>query len=106
MGKKRLLAVAVSAVAVMGVGASAAAAGEVTGSGKTLWTNTEVWDAPHVLNGKSECAFSGRNDENVLFAPTDPLYQSQRTQTPKDGPFPGVAGYACNPVGKRSGPKA
>ncbi len=53
MGKKRLLAVAVCAAAVMGVGANAALAGEVTGSGTNEDQN----------QGKSWCSFSGLNDE-------------------------------------------
>lgn len=53
MGKKRLLAVATCAVAVMGVGASGAFAGEVTGSGKNADQN----------QGKSWCSYSGLNDD-------------------------------------------
>jgi hypothetical protein len=37
--------------------ASAALAGEITGNGKSLQI------APHTLNGNSECAFSGRQDD-------------------------------------------
>lgn len=99
MGKKRLLAVAVSAVAVMAPGASTALAGDITGkpgASKYIAGND---DAP--LNGRSDCAFSGLNDEYYILGDTS----APRVQTPKDGPFPGVAGYACNPEGKRSGPK-
>jgi hypothetical protein len=51
--KKRLLAVAFSAVVITGASASAAYAGEVTGKGKPT-------AAPEHTN--SICAFSGRND--------------------------------------------
>ena len=53
MSKRRLLAVATCAAAVMGIGANAALAGEVTGSGKNADQN----------QGKSWCSFSGLNDE-------------------------------------------
>jgi hypothetical protein len=78
---RRTLAVAVCAVAVAGLGAGSAFAGEVAGNGKTLWTNTDVFDAPHTLHGNSECAYSGLNDENVLFEPGDLEYQTERTQS-------------------------
>lgn len=52
--KKRLLAVAVCAAAVMGVGTGAAFAGEVTGSGKAT---------AGPANANSICVFSGKNDD-------------------------------------------
>jgi hypothetical protein len=54
MGKKRLLAVAVSAVAVAGLSAGPALAGEVTGNGKAT---------AGPANANSICVFSGKNDE-------------------------------------------
>jgi hypothetical protein len=59
MGKKRFFAVAVCAFAFMGVSASGALAGEVTGSGK---------DTAGPSNANSICVFSGLNDD-----PTAPL---------------------------------
>ena len=76
MGKTRLVVVAVCAAAVMGVGASAAFAGEITGNGKTLWTNTDRWTdpvtglpIPHTLHGNSPCAFSGQEDNQFQGTP-------------------------------------
>ena len=106
---RRLLAVVACTTAVAGLAAGSAFAGEVTGSGKTLWTNTDVFDAPHTLHGNSECAFSGRNDENVLFEPGDALYQAERTQSWGQGvrgtrPVGGFGGFTpglfCNGSGK------
>jgi hypothetical protein len=49
--------------------ASAAFAGEITGNGKPLWTNTDQWGVPHTLHGNSACAFSGQEDNQ--FPGTD-----------------------------------
>src|SRR4029450_9519298 len=63
--KKLLCAVAVCATAVVGVGASAAYAGEVTGpSGSDGRTGAE-------FHAHSACVFSGLNDDPG--APTDSL---------------------------------
>jgi hypothetical protein len=67
MGMRRLLVVAVCTAAVAASGAGSAFAGEITGNGKPLWTNTDVWgvppgSVPHILNGNSPCAFSGQED--------------------------------------------
>jgi hypothetical protein len=70
--KTRMAVVAVCAAALMGVGASAAFAGEVTGNGK------ETGMRGHA---KSECGFSGREDEAG-----SPL----RTQTPHEVWLEGV----------------
>ncbi|HKZ21050.1 MAG TPA: hypothetical protein VJQ57_13195 [Acidimicrobiia bacterium] len=53
MGKKRLLAVLVSTVAILALFAGAAFAGEVTGSGANAEQN----------QGVSWCSFSGLNDD-------------------------------------------
>jgi hypothetical protein len=69
MGKMRMAVVAACAAAVMGMGASAAFAGEITGNGKPLWTNTDQWadsngvPVGHTLHAKSACAFSGQEDD-------------------------------------------
>jgi hypothetical protein len=89
MSKRSLLAVAVCTVALAGVGASGALAGEVTGNGN------ETGMRGHA---NSECGFSGREDEAG-----SPL----RTQTPHEvwlappgpgvvNPPPGTPGEACN----------
>lgn len=49
---KRILLSAACAIALMGVGAGAVAAGEITGNGKSL----------QPLHANSECAFSGLDD--------------------------------------------
>jgi len=51
MGKMRLLVVTAGVVAVVGVGAGAASAGEITGNGTYKGAN-----------GKSACSFSGQED--------------------------------------------
>ena len=94
MGKRSLLAAALSAAAVTGIGANAALAGEITGNGKWI-AGTE--EAP--LNGRSECAYSGQNDEFVLGVAGD----HGRTQSWGQiiryaGPLGGGPGEACNPT--------
>jgi hypothetical protein len=93
VGKKRSLAVATCAAAVLGLGANAALAGEVTGSGKNVAQN----------QGKSWCSFSGLNDE-----PDRPLdvfnpggkSQSYGQELKLDLQDPHVfnPGVACNPT--------
>src|SRR5215218_76343 len=74
MGKTRALAVAAFVAAFVGVGATSALAGEITGNGKPLWTNTDQWKADHELHGNSICAFSGQEDDQYgAVSATDPL---------------------------------
>ena len=56
--KKTRLSIVLGLAWVLSMGASAALAGEITGNGKWI-AGSE--DAP--LNGKSACAYSGREDE-------------------------------------------
>ena len=56
---RRIIAVAACTVAVMGLGASSAFAGEVTGNGKDTPIGAAPENAPHA---SSICSFSGRND--------------------------------------------
>jgi hypothetical protein len=52
------------------IGAGTASAGEVTGNGKPLWTNTTDWDVEvHTLHGASACAFSGQEDTQFPESP-------------------------------------
>jgi hypothetical protein len=92
--KKLLCAVAVCATAVVGVGASAAFAGEVTGppgtpnepfSGSGRETGARI-------NANSICAFNGLNDMNPMQGQIEFI-----TQTPgNQALFPGEAGHgAC-----------
>ena len=60
MGRARLFAVAACAAAVVGVGASAALAGEITGSGKGGPNGDGTPGG--TLNASSACAFSGLED--------------------------------------------
>jgi opacity protein-like surface antigen len=87
MSKKRLLAVATCAAAVMGVGANAALAGEVTGSGKNENQN----------QGTSWCSFSGLNDQ--VDGPIGPRAQSYGQELKLGLVDPHVAnpGFFCNP---------
>jgi hypothetical protein len=106
---KWFVAAACCAIAVMAIGASGAFAGEVTGNGKPLWTNTQDWSAEvHTLHGASACAFSGQED---LQFPANPEYDPNVVvghaqswgQIPKEvrdfltsiGSNPGIA---CNPT--------
>ena len=84
MGKARLFAVAACAAAVMGLGASAALAGEVIGPpGPGNVT-------PKGVNpNASLCAYSGLND--YVNGQTD-----RQTQTPKDA-APGSAAFGWAP---------
>lgn len=94
---RKKLAVAVCAVAVAGLSAGSALAGEITGNGKWIAGSEE---AP--LHGQSECAFSGQNDEFHLFPNEDwPRTQSWGQVVREVGPLGGAPGVACNPT--RSG---
>src|SRR4051794_4739610 len=116
MGKARLLAVAACLAGVGGVGATSALAGEITGKGKPLWTNTDQWGGEHALHGNSICAFSGQEDDQygAVSATDDPLNvnplysataghsqswgQGVRGTQPKGG-FGGFnPGLFCNPT--------
>jgi hypothetical protein len=72
----RKIIVALCAAAVVGVGATAASAGEITGNGKWI-AGSEA--AP--LNGKSDCAYSGQNDNFVLGNPVPDADGFTRTQS-------------------------
>jgi hypothetical protein len=74
--RKSVVAVAVCAVAVAGASAGSALAGEITGNGKWI-AGSEA--AP--LNGKSECAYSGQNDNFVLGNPVPDADGFTRTQS-------------------------
>jgi hypothetical protein len=97
MRRKSLLAATVCAVAVGAFGAAPALAGEITGNGKWIAGSEE---AP--LHGKSECAFSGQNDEHVLGDTSAPRAQSWGQVVtefvPVVGGGAGVPGTACNPT--------
>ena len=103
---KRFGAALAAAAMVLTVTASAALAGEVTGNGKPLWTNTQEWDAFHALHGRSLCAFSGQEDTQFVQSPDyDPNAGHAQSwgQIPKagrdfltsTGSNPGIA---CNPT--------
>jgi hypothetical protein len=82
MRKTRLLAVAVCAAAVMGLGGNAALAGEVNGNGK----NTPIGAAPdNDQHASSICSFSGLNDEYYR----DGDLSAPRTQHPAPGDLHG-----------------
>lgn len=92
---RRPFVVALCAASVVGLSAGSALAGEITGNGKWIAGSP---DAP--LNGRSECAYSGQNDDNL---PTDARAQSWgqivNATVRAGGPAPGgVPGTACNPT--------
>lgn len=92
MGMRRLFAVAACVAAVASIGAGPAFAGEITGNGKWIAGSEE---AP--LNGRSECAYSGQNDEFVLGVPGDWSRTQSWGQIVKEfGPLGGAA-FGCNP---------
>jgi opacity protein-like surface antigen len=106
MSKKRLLAVATCAAAVMGIGANAALAGEVTGSGANEQQN----------QGMSWCSFSGLNDDpNAPLLPPSPTNPDgpggqsqsygQNVKLGLDDPHVFNPGEACNPNRSDFGPQ-
>jgi hypothetical protein len=105
MGKMRPLALAACAAAIMGVGANAALAGEITGNGKPLWTST-ITDPDtgevlgHTLHGQSACAFSGQEDDQFLGGPPADNHSQSWGQIARNlqGAAGGVPGTACNPT--------
>ena len=82
------------AASILCLGANAAFAGEITGNGKSLK------NPDGTLNGKSECAFSGREDD-----PADTLFRGDIAQSwgqifkAVRDTFPAFLhpGVACNP---------
>jgi hypothetical protein len=98
MGMRRVLAAVGCTVAIMGLGAGSAFAGEITGNGKWI-AGSEA--AP--LNGKSECAYSGQNDTysgDPSVPDADGFTRSQswgQVARHAQGALGGVPGTACNP---------
>jgi hypothetical protein len=95
---KKVGVAVVAAAALATVGAGSAFAGEITGSGKWIAGSES---AP--LNGKSDCAYSGVNDNYVLGNPVPDADGFTRTQSwgqviRNAGPLGGVPGSACNPT--------
>ena len=76
MGMRRLLVAAACTAAVVGMGAGSAFAGEITGNGKWIAGSES---AP--LHGKSECAYSGQNDNWQLGNPVPDEDGFTRTQS-------------------------
>ena len=93
MCKTRLFAAGVCAVAVIGVGATGALAGEVKGPPTNGDPNTNTTQGPAHAN--SACAFSGLND--FINGPMD-----KPTQTPADF-NPGDAGHGNPEIGFPNG---
>ncbi len=93
----------IAAVALVGVGAGTASAGEITGKGKLK-----------PVNGTSECAYSGQNDgfhiPQLADGPEDAATRvqnyghSHRFLTEVFGLPKGLPGYACNRSGTRQFP--
>ena len=92
--KTTRLSVAACATALLSLVASAALAGEITGNGKSLK------NPDGTLNGKSACAFSGRQDN---FEEDEGLFKNMLTQSwgqlfkELKAVFP-HPGNACNPT--------
>ena len=95
--RKRMLAAVIGATAIMSMSAAPALAGEIGGNGKWIAGSEEA-----ALQGKSECAYSGRNDESVLGDASAPRAQSWGQIVREVGPLGGGPGEACNPA--KAGP--
>ena len=107
---RTLAGTAICATALVGIGGSPAAAGEMTGNGKSLATvpnpdhdPTNPYSSPFLIKGGSACAYSGQNDgfHDPLLA-EGPEDAATRTQTPggaiRSG-LPGrLVGMFCNPT--------
>ena len=91
--RKRMLAAVIGAAAIMTMSAGPTFAGEITGKGKWIAGSEEA-----ALNGKSECAYSGQNDEHVLGDSSAPRTQSWGQIVREVGPLGGGPGEACNPA--------
>jgi hypothetical protein len=91
---RKRFAVALCATAALTLTGGSAFAGEITGNGKWIAGSEEA-----SLHGKSECAFSGQNDEFHLFPNEDwPRTQSWgQIARGAQGALGGVPGFACNP---------
>ena len=93
----RRVAIAIATAAVvLSLTASAALAGEVTGSGKNIDQN----------QGKSWCSFSGLNDRLPDEGPTDTQAQSygQDVAARQIDPHEANPGFFCNPNHSPLGP--
>lgn len=73
--KKYSLSIVVCAASILCLGANAAFAGEITGNGKSLK------NPDGSLNGRSECAFSGLNDNFFEDVPLPDEDGFSRTQS-------------------------
>ena len=86
---KRLLATAVCAVAGATLSAGPAFAGEITGTGQPT---------AGPAHAKSECVFSGLNDNPNEAFPFGGTAQSFGRLVAQLGPMGGIPGFACNPT--------
>jgi hypothetical protein len=97
MRPKSLVAAALCGVAVAGVGAGSAFAGEVKGPPGTPGVpnsgSGEATAAP--LNANSICSFSGLNDMVVGEGPIDFIVQSPGQDVRTGETPPGIPGLAC-----------
>lgn len=107
--RRRVLAAAVCSVALFGLSVGSALAGEVTGNGKPLWTNTDDWNVEHhTVHGASACAFSGQEDDQFPESPgfnPDAFHAQSWGQIARfaQGALGGVPGTACNPTRAEGG---
>jgi hypothetical protein len=95
-GKNRRLGVVLGVAWILSLGASVAFAGEITGNGKSLKNDDGT------LNGKSLCAFSGREDapesgdfKSAIAQAWGQLPKAARDFLTSIGMNPGIA---CNPT--------
>ena len=112
---RRLISAAAAAVLIASIGASAVLAGEITGNGKVLKTDSGKWGTG--LHGRSFCAFSGQEDLQFLDDLGNPLPVAHKGdpghaqswgQIPKAGrdfltSIGSNPGIACNPTKSTGG---
>ncbi len=81
---KRTLTLLVALATFMAIGASGALAGEINGQGQRPMVVGTTPEGGQILHARSECAFSGLNDEYVLDLPSDGFGRTQNWgQIPK-----------------------
>jgi hypothetical protein len=94
---RKRLAVALCALAALGLTGGSAFGGEVTGTGQYIAGSDS---AP--LNGKSDCAYSGLNDDYYVGGDTSARRTQNWGEFATAGVHMGVPGVACNPSGARA----
>lgn len=94
--QRAMVGASVCAIAVVGLGAGSASAGEITGNGKPVPSSTTVvmdGETFTLLKGNSICAYSGLNDGAADEGVRVQNYGTDKKLFPIPKGFPGIA---CN----------